>query len=1054
MKTKTSKPTPGKSTRVLAVRMLVARTDWLEGHLRWAEGRIAWGKGFVPEAADLARAQRCLHKLARYPYAARVALGDRDAWLARRQARLELAKRLRELPGAELAQWAERAHQGNAEAAAPLVALLVAEALCLNALPVSPCAALLTFSHRAAAASLNGVVQDTSLPLTARALAALTLGAIARASEENAARPIGANEVWVTRAYQWGLQHGLPDEAPLIVTLLADADGNALARRYLATSAVPTPFRVSPETLREWLAEGVGAETVVGLAEAAVAVAPVRDRIMRYREGLPPPGTKSDRRNVSESLRAEREAAVGELVPIFAEYARLTRDPALVRAVTTVALRVYTLADASICGPWAFGDLHEAVLSTLRAGLTLETPQIAVYLRLLTELHADLWDIGNVPTGAKVQQEIHRFRAWLRASQRERIEPILILLRQCGDSECVERALKLGVTKTLAGRKWTDPALYSFALTVLDQIGQDDDFSLWRVWHILGAFSTAREARAAFGSILHALVGKDSWLRHHFLEMALSELGNTRQTIRERLPRLAPFLRALIAFAEAESDEMCLCGAVIGGALALAEAAPAQAAERVNWLLAFLEDSRKHRPFDYEQRASLEIGLSAAVTLAAEDGDAFQSIVRTAMAHHFQQDGDQIKRGLALLVPVPSLRAPLAHLFPLQPQRCAELLVRLGLTSKLNTDVGPLLAQLEPQRDGFPIRLCPDNGWWQVHCLAPEWTPTANAFLHAQAVMGKPLAVPPGVRRALETPQRLAQELAHVEQREDLAVRAAKLRVLLADEAALTVAVRADVGVRLTQATAEVQVAAAERQILACYRTRLAAITGPLPDNLDFSNDLINATLLSVEIVQNRRLLRRLLRAHLAGERDWREQHPANRAFLERARARGTNTDAWLSEYRRRYRCESAPGKTVHLHLERDPLHILQMGNYFDTCLSFGGFNAFSTVANACELNKRVVYARDGFGRIVGRKLIGINTEGELVGFHTYAALTDETGSRAVRAIMRRYVARFAADCGLTLSETGTVPTLLAEAWYDDGLAAWNEDDSERPPKTSPKQEN
>lgn len=577
---------------------------------------------------------------------------------------------------------------------------------------------------------------------------------------------------------------------------------------------------------------------------------------------------------------------------------------------------------------------------------------------------------------------------------------------------------------------------------------------MWRVWHTLDAFCTAREARAAFGPILQAVTGKDSWLRHHFLEIALSELGTTRQTIREGLSRLAPFLRALIAFAEADSREVCLCGAVISSALALAEAVPAQAAERITWLLAFLEDCRKRRPFDYEQHLSLEMGLSAAVALAADDGDTFEAIVRTVTAHHFQQDGEQMKRGLALLTHVPSLRAPLAHLFPLQPQHCAELLVRLGLTSRLNTDVGPLLAQLEPQRDGFPIRLCPDNGWWQVHCLVPERTPTANAFLHAQAVLGKSPAVPPGVRRALDTPQRLTQELAHVEQREDLAARAAKLRAQLSDEAALTAAVRADVGARLAQAAAEAQVAAAERQTLACYRTRLAAITGLLPDNLDFSGDLINATLLSVDIVQNRRLLRRLLRAHLSGERDWREQHPANRAFLEGARARGANTVVWLSEYSRRYRCESAPGKTVHLHLERDPLHILQMGNYFDTCLSFGGFNAFSTVANACDLNKRVIYARDGFGRIVGRKLIGINSEGELVGFHTYAALTDEAGSRAVRAVIRRYIARFAADCGLMLSEIGTIPTLLAEAWYDDGLVAWNEDDAERPPKTQPKREN
>src|SRR5262249_11157810 len=126
---------------------------------------------------------------------------------------------------------------------------------------------------------------------------------------------------------------------------------------------------------------------------------------------------------------------------------------------------------------------------------------------------------------------------------------------------------------------------------------------------------------------------------------------------------------------------------------------------------------------------------------------------------------------------------------------------------------------------------------------------------------------------------------------------------------------------------------------------------------------------------------------------------------------------------------------------ERDPLSILQMGNYFDTCLSFGGINAFATVANACELNKRVVYATDGAGRVVGRKLIGLNEEGALIGFHTYSALTDQTGNEALRTVFRRYLQDFAARCGLQLADAGRVPTLFAGAWYDDGVVPWNEDD-------------
>ena len=117
------------------------------------------------------------------------------------------------------------------------------------------------------------------------------------------------------------------------------------------------------------------------------------------------------------------------------------------------------------------------------------------------------------------------------------------------------------------------------------------------------------------------------------------------------------------------------------------------------------------------------------------------------------------------------------------------------------------------------------------------------------------------------------------------------------------------------------------------------------------------------------------------------------------------------------------------------------MGNLFDTCLGFGGINAFSTIANACELNKRVVNARDGLGRIVGRKLIGVTGEGTLIGFRTYTGLHDEDGNAAVRAIVRHYCVRFAAACHLPLADQGALPTLVTSHWYDDGAVPWQGED-------------
>ena len=60
------------------------------------------------------------------------------------------------------------------------------------------------------------------------------------------------------------------------------------------------------------------------------------------------------------------------------------------------------------------------------------------------------------------------------------------------------------------------------------------------------------------------------------------------------------------------------------------------------------------------------------------------------------------------------------------------------------------------------------------------------------------------------------------------------------------------------------------------------------------------------------------------------------------------------------------------------------MGNLFNTCLSVGDSNAFSTVANACEINKQVLYLSNEKGHIIGRKLIALSKNGNLYGFNTY----------------------------------------------------------------------
>ena len=144
------------------------------------------------------------------------------------------------------------------------------------------------------------------------------------------------------------------------------------------------------------------------------------------------------------------------------------------------------------------------------------------------------------------------------------------------------------------------------------------------------------------------------------------------------------------------------------------------------------------------------------------------------------------------------------------------------------------------------------------------------------------------MRALLEQPRKLEAELAYLErlqadagEQPGIARRIENLRARLSDPGRMRRIIGEELRERLAQAAAEAQIAAAEQQVLECYRARLAVVAGPLPPDLVLDEDLLNATLLTVDIEKNRRLPRRLLRAHLAGEQHWREKHPGNAAFLE-----------------------------------------------------------------------------------------------------------------------------------------------------------------------------
>ena len=152
---------------------------------------------------------------------------------------------------------------------------------------------------------------------------------------------------------------------------------------------------------------------------------------------------------------------------------------------------------------------------------------------------------------------------------------------------------------------------------------------------------------------------------------------------------------------------------------------------------------------------------------------------------------------------------------------------------------------------------------------------------------------------------------------------------------------------------------------------------------LDPSSDAArHALLLERKADENRRPLRRLLKAVASGDYEYLERHPATLAYRRSHTALDDRTWAtWLEGLTLE---ASFRGNRVRLRVEQDTLEVLRMGTYAGTCLGLGGGHIYSAAAVALDLNKRVIYARNEAGVVVARQLLALSEDDRLVRFHVY----------------------------------------------------------------------
>jgi hypothetical protein len=321
---------------------------------------------------------------------------------------------------------------------------------------------------------------------------------------------------------------------------------------------------------------------------------------------------------------------------------------------------------------------------------------------------------------------------------------------------------------------------------------------------------------------------------------------------------------------------------------------------------------------------------------------------------------------------------------------------------------------------------------------APD-TPSAIDALRAMRKLGGHDDLPQAVREILGRPERLEKELEGLRRQprdEKRAARIQKLEAELADRPGLDAWIHRDLSKALERhldaAGLEAFEALIQEAVGGHWR---AVVAGVVPEAADHP-DWMNALHLMLTIRSNRRLLKQLLRAEARGTPNSFRAHPSNVRFLEAMEEKGIDTTAWC---RSRTLALEVRGERIEAYTEDQPLRIFQMGNIFGTCLSAGAVNAFSCVANAVEINKRVLYVRDAKDRILARKLIVLFPNGQLAGYRSYGAGLDwdhpDVDRPWLKIILDLLCLEIAVESNARLvgeEEPQGTAELFAK-WYDDG---------------------
>ncbi len=183
---------------------------------------------------------------------------------------------------------------------------------------------------------------------------------------------------------------------------------------------------------------------------------------------------------------------------------------------------------------------------------------------------------------------------------------------------------------------------------------------------------------------------------------------------------------------------------------------------------------------------------------------------------------------------------------------------------------------------------------------------------------------------------------------------------------------------------------------------------------------------------RNRRGGRRALKRHSRKGESARLLHPSNILWFKKPNA-FWRPAVWIKGVSEELTLVNI-GK-VTIQTEHRLAEILKMGTYVNSCLSMGGCNQHSAIANALDANKRVLYLHDSEGKFIARQLLAVTKERKLACFMVYHS-GHQHDRKMIEYCFARTNKKFAAELGLTIQDESEyeIERVICKDWYDDGI--------------------